>query len=45
MGNGGTMMKYYDEGDERDVLDQWYRTDAGYPDAAGVGAIGYDERV
>ena len=36
---------YYDEGEEHDDLDHWYRTDAGYPDAVGVGTIDYDERV
>jgi hypothetical protein len=30
---------------EQDELDQWYHDEAGYPDAAGVGPIDYDERV
>ena len=33
---------YYYEREEHDDLDHWYRTDAGYPDAAGVGTIDYD---
>ena len=41
----GNDDEYYDEGDEHENLDHWYRTDAGYPDAAGVGTIDYDERV
>ena len=35
----------YEEGEECDDLDQWYRTDAGHPDAVGVGALDFDERV
>jgi hypothetical protein len=35
----------YDEGGEDDDVGQWYRDETGYPDAAGAGAIGYDERV
>ena len=41
----GNEDKRYDEEDERDNLDHWYRNETGYPDAAGVGAIDYDERV
>ena len=37
--------EHYNEGDENDDLDQWYRDETGYPDAAGVGTIGYGERV
>ena len=43
--NGENEDEYYNEGDEHDNLDHWYRTDAGYPDAAGVETIDYDERV
>ena len=35
----------YDEDGEEDDLGQWYRDETGYPDAAGVGTIDYDERV
>ena len=38
-------MGDYEEGEECDGLDQWYRTDAGHPDSVGVGALDYDERV
>ena len=41
-GDGGEQ---YDEGGEDDDLGQWYRDETGYPDAAGVGTIDYDERV
>ena len=41
----GTDKGEYKEGEENDDLDQWYRTDAGHPDAVGVGALDYDERV
>jgi hypothetical protein len=36
----------YDEVDDaHDGLEQWRRTDTGYPDAVGVGDLGYGERV
>ena len=37
--------EHYDEGAGNDNLDHWYRDETGYPDAAGVGAFYYDERV
>ena len=37
--------EHYDEGGEDDDLGQWYRDETGYPDAAGVGTIDYDDRV
>jgi len=37
--------EHYDEGGEDDDLGQWYRDETGYPDAAGVVTIAYDERV
>ena len=35
---------YYDEGEGRNDLNHWYRTDAGNPDVGGVGTIDYYER-
>ena len=40
-GHGEQDDEYYEE----DELGQWYRDETGYPDAAGVGSIDYDERV
>ena len=37
--------EHYDGGEDDDNLDQWHRNETGYPDAAGVGTIDYDERV
>ncbi len=37
--------EWYEEGDEQDGWEQWYRTETGHPDAAGVGAFYYCERV
>ena len=37
--------EHYDDGGENGNLDQWYRDETGYPDAAGVWAIDYDERA
>ena len=37
--------EHYDEVGEDDDWGQWYRDETGYPDAAGVGTIDYDERV
>ena len=41
----GNEAEYYDKGEAHDNLDHWYCTDVGYPEAAGVGTIDYDERV
>ncbi len=41
----GNDEGFYEEGEDYDDLDQWYRTDAGHPDAAGVGVVDLDERV
>ena len=35
----------YEQCEEHDDLDNLYRSDAGHPDAVGVGALDYDERV
>ena len=44
-GEWGNDEGYYEEGEEYDELDQWYRTDAGHLDAAGIGALDLGERV
>jgi len=36
--------EHYDEGEDGDNLDHWYRHDTGYPDAAGAGTTDYDEK-
>ena len=44
----GEEEYYVDHGEEyyeQDELDQWYHDETGYPEAAGVGSIDYDERV